>query len=506
MADIYHDNSYLSIPIFASARASKFMRILLTGANGYIGMRLLPVLVEAGHDVTCVVRDKNRFKPSADLLEKVNIIEFDFLHPENAVQQFNKKQFDVAYYLIHSLGDTSTTLKEYEVRAAGCFVLVATLTQVKQIVYLSGISNEKMLSKHLTARKVVKDVLIRSEIPYTIFEAGVIVGSGSISFEIIRDLTEKIPLMIVPHWLKSKCQPIAIRNVINYLQLCLMNEKTFNKTFEIGGPDVLTYKQMLLDYAEVRGYKRYIFSLPLLFPGLSAHWVNLTTSANYTIAKQLVQSMKNDVVCKETSIRSIIPQELYTYKEAIKMAFARIEQNMVVSSWTDSASSSLTHLEVNQHIEVPVNGCYKDRKWLKIDCADKEEIANRFFGIGGEHGWYYADSLWRIRGMLDKFVGGVGLSRGRRSKVDIDPGDTIDFWRVILVDKKNCRLLLFAEMKLPGEAWLEWSIVQNGQHCILKQTATFRPKGIWGRNYWYAMLPFHFFIFRNMLRRIAGLK
>ena len=205
------------------------MRILLTGANGYIGMRLLPVLVEAGHDVTCVVRDKNRFKPSADLLEKVSIIEFDFLHPENAVQQFNKKQFDVAYYLIHSLGDTSTTLKEYEVRAAGCFVLVATLTQVRQIIYLSGISNEKMLSKHLSARKVVKDVLMRSEIPYTIFEAGVIVGSGSISFEIIRDLTEKIPIMIVPHWLNSKCQPIAIRNVINYLQLCLMNEKTFNK-------------------------------------------------------------------------------------------------------------------------------------------------------------------------------------------------------------------------------------------------------------------------------------
>ncbi|MEZ5068990.1 MAG: DUF2867 domain-containing protein [Bacteroidia bacterium] len=179
---------------------------------------------------------------------------------------------------------------------------------------------------------------------------------------------------------------------------------------------------------------------------------------------------------------------------------------MVVSSWTDSASSSLTHLEVNQHIEVPVNGCYKDRKWLKIDCADKDEIANRFFGIGGEHGWYYADSLWRMRGLLDKFVGGVGLSRGRRSKVDIEPGDTIDFWRVILADKKNYRLLLFAEMKLPGEAWLEWSIVQNGQHCILKQTATFRPKGIMGRNYWYAMLPFHFFIFRNMLRRIAGLK
>ena len=482
------------------------MRILLTGANGYIGMRLLPVLVEAGHDVTCVVRDINRFKPSPDLLEKINIIEFDFLHPENAVQNFNKKQFDVAYYLIHSLGDTSTTLKEYELRAAGCFVLVATLTQVKQIIYLSGISNDSKLSKHLSARKVVKDVIIRSGIPYTIFEAGIIVGSGSISFEIIRDLTEKLPVMIVPRWLKSKCQPIAIRNVINYMHRCLLNDKTFFRTFEIGGPDVLSYKQMLLDFAAVRGYKRYIITLPVSFPGLSAHWINLSTSANFVIAKQLVHSMKNDVVCKETAIRDIIPQELISYKDAIKMAFARIEQNMVISSWTDSASSSLRYLDVNQHIEVPVKGCFKDRKWTEIDKDKVEEVANRFFGIGGEHGWYYADMLWRLRGALDKLMGGVGLSRGRRSKVDIQPGDTIDFWRVILADRKNYRLLLYDEMKLPGEAWLEFAIVQNENRSILKQTATFRPKGIMGRNYWYSMLPFHYFIFRNMLKRIAGVK
>jgi len=482
------------------------MRILLTGANGYIGMRLLPVLVEAGHEVTCVVRDRNRFKPSADLLNKINIIEFDFLQPENAVQNFNKKQFDVAYYLIHSLGDTSTTLKEYEIRSAGCFVLVATLTQVKQIVYLSGISNEKNLSKHLLARKVVKDVFIRSGIAYTIFEAGIIVGSGSISFEIIRDLTEKLPVMIVPRWLNSRCQPIAIRNVINYLYKCLLKEQTFFRTFEIGGPDVLTYKEMLLGFAAVRGYKRYILSLPVLFPGLSAYWLYLTTSANFTIARQLVQSMKNDVVCKEHSIHEIIPQELIPYREAIKMAFLKIEQNMVVSSWKDAASSSLSRLDVNQYVNVPVNGCYKDRRWIEIDKDKVEEVANRFFGIGGNHGWYYADKLWRLRGLMDKLVGGVGLKRGRTSDVDIQPGDTLDFWRVLLVDHKNYRLLLFAEMKLPGEAWLEFSIVKNENRCLLKQTATFRPRGIIGRNYWYAMLPFHYFIFRNMLKRIAGKK
>jgi len=482
------------------------MRILLTGANGYIGMRLLPVLVEAGHEVTCVVRDLNRFQPSTDLLNKISIIEFDFLHPENAIQNFNNKKFDVAYYLIHSLGDTSTTLKEYELRSAGCFVLVATLTQVKQIVYLSGISNEKNLSKHLMARKAVKDVFMRSGIAYTIFEAGIIVGSGSVSFEIIRDLTEKLPVMIVPRWLNSRCQPIAIRNVINYLHRCLLNEQTLFKTFEIGGPDVLTYKQMLLEFAAVRGYKRYIFSLPVFFPGPSAYWLYLTTSANITIARQLVQSMKNDVICKEHTIHEIIPQELIPYREAIKLAFLKIEQNMVVSSWTDAASSSLSRLDVNQYVEVPVNGCYRDRRWIEIDKEEVEEVANRFFGIGGNQGWYYADKLWRIRGLIDKLVGGVGLGRGRRSDVDIQPGDALDFWRVLLVDRKNYRLLLFAEMKLPGEAWLEFSIVKNEYRCILKQTATFRPRGIAGRNYWYIMLPFHYFIFRNMLNRIAGKK
>ncbi len=480
------------------------MHILLTGANGYIGMRLLPVLVEAGHRVTCVVRDKLRFKPSQDILDKIEVIEFDFLKPENALQEFNKKQFDVAYYLIHSLADTASTLKEYELRSAGCFVLVATLTQVKQIIYLSGISNEENLSKHLTARKVVKDVFIRCGIPYTIFEAGVIVGSGSISFEIIRALTEKFPLMIVPHWLKSKCQPIAIRNVINYLHLCLLNQKTFNWVFEIGGPDVLTYKKMLLGFAQVRRYKRFIIVLPISFTKLSAYWIYLSTPANFTIAKQLVQSMRNDVVCKDFSIRQIIPQELISYQDAIKMAFERIEQHMVISSWTDSASSSLNLLDVNQHIEVPTNGCYKDRKWIDIDRDKVEEVANRFFNIGGKNGWYYADALWRIRGVMDKMFGGVGMSRGRRSDVDIEAGDSLDLWRVLLADRKNHRLLLFAEMKLPGEAWLEFSIVQNENRCILKQTATFRPKGIMGRNYWYSMLPFHYFIFRNMIKEIAG--
>lgn len=480
------------------------MRILLTGANGYIGMRLLPVLVEAGHEVTCVVRESRRLQLKEDLRTKISVIDFDFLKPEDADQIFNGREFDVAYYLIHSLKDTFKTLEELERKSAECFVNVLKITKVKQLIYLGGISNQTALSSHLNARKIVKDILMNSGIPYTIFEAGIIVGSGSASFEIIRDLVEKLPVLAGPRWLSSRCQPIAIRNVVNYLRDSILNEKTFNRTFEIGGPDVLSYKEMMLQFAEVRGYKRHIYILPWLTPRISSYWLYFITSTNFTIARQLVESLKNDVVCHDNSVRDILPQEMISYKDAIRLAFQMIKQNMVVSSWKDASSSTLHHLDINQYIEVPAYGCYRDHKWTEIDQDKVEEVADRFFGIGGVHGWYYADILWRFRGLIDKIVGGVGLLRGRKSDVDLKPGDALDFWRVIVADRKNHRLLLFAEMKIPGEAWLEFSIVKFHDHYIYKQTATFRPRGIAGRNYWFAMLPFHFFIFRNMLKRISG--
>ena len=482
------------------------MLILLTGANGYIGMRLLPVLVEAGHEVTCVVRDSKRFTPLTHLLNKISIIEFDFLLVEKITPVFKGKQFDAAYYLIHSLSDQHGALGENEKKSAQSFVEVCGLTGVKQIIYLGGITNAEHLSPHLTARKTVKDVLSKSGIACTIFEAGIILGSGSASFEIIRDLVEKLPVMIAPRWLNTKCQPIAIRNVIHYLNSCLLNEKTLNKTFEIGGPDVLTYKQMLLQFAKVRGIKRHILTIPVSSNITSAYFIYFVTSANLALAKQLIKSMQNDMVDYDYSVRDFMPQYLYTYEEAIEMAFKRIEQNMVVSSWKDAASSSLSDLEISEYIEVPHYGCYKDKRFVEIDPNKVEEVAERFFGIGGSNGWYYADSLWHVRGLIDKLFGGVGLERGRRSESEIQPGDALDFWRVLLVDRRNHRLLLFAEMKLPGEAWLEFSIVRNKYQCILTQTATFRPHGIVGRNYWYLMLPFHYFIFRNMIKRIAGFR
>ncbi|MEI6508004.1 MAG: SDR family oxidoreductase [Bacteroidota bacterium] len=480
------------------------MRILLTGANGYIGMRLLPVLVEAGHEVTCVVRESRRFQPSEGLYKKIKVIDFDFLHHDRVETYFTGKEFDVAFYLIHSLKDTFISLEEHERISAECFIEVSKFTNVKQIVYLGGISNASALSSHLNARKIVKDTLINSGIAFTIFEAGIIVGSGSASFEIIRDLVEKLPVIVAPILLKSLCQPIAIRNVVNYLRDSIGNEKAFNKTFEIGGPDVLSYKQMLEQYAEVRGYTRYILTIPLVTTHIASFWLYFITSTNFTLARQLVESLKNDVVCHNKTVQEILPQELFSYKEAIQMAFQMIKQNMVVSSWKDASSSTLNHLDINQYIEVPVFGCFRDRKWTEIPEDKVEEVADRFFGIGGVHGWYYADILWRIRGIIDKIMGGVGIQRGRRNNDELQPGDALDLWRVILADRNNHRLLLFAEMKIPGEAWLEFSIVKFHGKFILKQTATFRPKGIAGRNYWYSMLPFHFFIFRNMLKKIAG--
>ncbi|MCC6600047.1 MAG: SDR family oxidoreductase [Crocinitomicaceae bacterium] len=480
------------------------MNVLLSGANGYIGMRLLPVLVEAGHTVICVVRDKKRFNPVAGLRNKIVILEFDFLSSQSVENVFHNIKCDVAFFLIHSLRDEHSLLEEYERKSAVKFVEVARNTRTNQIIFLGGITNQSDLSRHLKARKAVREILQLSGVNYTIFEAAIIVGSGSASFEIIRDLVEKIPLLLVPKWINSKCQPIAIRNVINYLVGSMLNERTYNQTFEIGGPDVMTYKQMLKVFALTRGIKSRIFLLPLVASRLSALWVYLLTSVNYSIARHFTQSMKNDVVCNENKIREIIPQQLLSYREAIDLAISAIEQNMVVSSWREAATASFSTLDINEYINVPSYGCFFDRKWIEIEKGKVSEVTHRFFEIGGTHGWYYADALWRLRGLIDKIFGGVGMKRGRRSDVDLKAGDVLDFWRVLLADRRNHRLLLFAEMKLPGHAWLEFEIIENDNRAILKQTATFRPIGLWGRIYWYAMLPFHFFIFRNMIRLIAG--
>tara|TARA_R110002096_G_scaffold109056_4_gene238618 strand:+ start:35546 stop:37027 length:1482 start_codon:yes stop_codon:yes gene_type:complete len=478
------------------------MKILLTGANGYIGKRLLFVLVEKGHFVYACVREKNTLHLSTELKEQVELVEVDFL----VVETLNNlpKDIDVAYYLMHSLTAAKGSFSEKEIKIANNFKGYIDQTEAKQIIYLGGISNDENLSEHLKSRQHTEELLANSKVSLTTLRAAIIIGSGGASFEIIRDLVEKLPVMIAPKWLDTKCQPIGIRNVVEYLTGCLGNEKTYNKTFDIGGPEVLTYKEMLLKFAEVREMKRYIVTVPVMTPKLSSYWLYFVTSTSYQIASNLVESMKNEVVVKLSGIEEIIPINLMSYKENVALAFQRIKQNHVLSSWVDSDFKEAHQHSLNSYIEVPDQGVFQDVQKVDFDLNEQTKVANNLWAIGGQRGWYYGNWLWKIRGYMDKFVGGVGLRRGRRSPTELFPGDSLDFWRVLLADDEKKRLLLFAEMKLPGEAWLEFKIEHNNEKTAsLVQTATFRPKGLYGRLYWYSVLPFHGFIFKNMAKNIV---
>jgi uncharacterized protein YbjT (DUF2867 family) len=474
------------------------MNILLTGANGYIGQRLLPVLLEEGHVIYCCVRNKDRFeREHAD--ERLKIVEIDFLDPAPAIAL--PSDIDVAYYLIHSMSSNTSSFDEAEATCAENFTRLIEKTTAKQIIYLSGVSNAHKLSKHLSSRLQVEDILKKGNVPMTVLRAGIILGSGSASFEIIRDLVEKLPIMITPKWLNTKCQPIAIRNVIQFLTGVLMREDTYGQVYDIGGPEVLTYKQMLLRFAEVRKLKRTIWIVPVMTPRLSSYWLYFVTSTSYPLAINLVNSMKIDVICNPNDLADRLNIELIPYKKAVQMAFEKIEQNLVLSSWKDAFVSSNTPQAMMNYINVPSFGCFKDVK-SRTFAGDPEQVIKNIWSIGGETGWYYANSLWRVRGMMDKMVGGVGLRRGRTNLNNLHPGDALDFWRVLIADKPNKRLLLYAEMKLPGEAWLEFRIRKYKNQWQLRQTATFRPKGLWGRLYWYSVLPFHYFIFNGMINSI----
>ncbi len=471
------------------------MKILLTGVTGYIGKRLLPVLVEGGHEVVCCVRDRNRLNINRDLASKISVVEADFLDP--GTMPSIPEDIDGAYYLVHSMSSQSGDFGDMERISAENFRNYMNRTGVRHVIYLSGIINDRNLSKHLASRKMVEDILDSGRYALTTLRAGIIIGSGSASFEIIRDLVEKLPVMIAPKWLKTRSQPIAIRDVITFLERCLGDERTWNRNYDIGGPDVLTYKEMLMQYAQVRGLRRAIYTVPVLTPKLSSYWLYFVTSTSYSLAVKLVDSMKVDVTCRDNRLAELLGISPIAYPEAVSLAFEKIEQNAILSSWKDSLISGRFRTRLAQHIQVPVNGCFKDRKERPVH--DREAVLSRIWSIGGGTGWYYANWLWGTRGFIDKLFGGVGLRRGRTSVDDINTGDTLDFWRVLLADKKEGRLLLFAEMRLPGEAWLEFRIEDDR----LIQEATFRPRGVWGRLYWYLVLPFHFLIFNGMINKLT---
>ena len=470
------------------------MKILLTGATGYIGKRILPVLIKNGHNVVCCVRDKNRFNPPSSIESKIEIIEVDLLKPET----LKNIPLDIegAFYLVHSMS-SSKDYGNLELKSAKNFRDHIDKTAINHVVYLSGIVNNDELSKHLESRKNVELELAKGKYFFTTLRAGIIIGSGSASFEIIRDLVEKLPVMITPKWLNTKCQPIAIADVITLLSESICNTKVYNKSYDIGGPDILTYKEMLLGYAKVRGLKRHIFTVPVMTPKLSSYWLYFVTSTSYKLATALVNSMKIEVIAKDNAIKSVISIKNLNYFEALERTFSKIKSNEIASSWKDAFISGNLSMNISDFINVPSFGCFKDHR--EVAYKDLETTIDKIWRIGGQNGWYYGNWLWQMRGILDKFVGGVGLRRGRTSEIDLNSGDAVDFWRVLYANKEEGRLLLFAEMKLPGEAWLEFRI-KNGK---LVQTATFRPVGLMGRLYWYAVYPLHGLIFNGMLKNIA---
>ncbi|WP_317165108.1 SDR family oxidoreductase [Cyclobacterium salsum] len=470
------------------------LKILLTGATGYIAQRLLPALLQEGHQVVCCVRDKNRFNAERFPPENLSVVEVDFLE-EKSLQNI-PKDIDLAYYLIHSMSTQSGKFEEMEATCAINFKKRIEETSADQVIYLSGIVNDEELSKHLSSRKNVEGILSDARFALTTLKAGIIVGSGSASFEIIRDLVEKLPVMIAPQWLKTKCQPIAIRNVIQFLKGVILKKETYNQSFDIGGPDILNYKEMLLRFAEIRGLKRRIGIVPVMTPKISSYWLYFVTSTSYALAQNLVNSMKIEVICTPNNLASTLGITLIGYDDSIRLAFDKIEQNQVLSSWKDAQTSDLLQNGLSQYMEVPVNGCYVEVRKQAID--NPEKVLQNIWKIGGKQGWYYGNWLWEIRGFMDQLAGGVGMRRGRKSDTEISAGETLDFWRVLIASKSEKRLLLYAEMKLPGEAWLEFKIVKDE----LVQTATFRPLGLLGRVYWYSVFPFHGFIFGGMIRNI----
>ena len=407
------------------------MRVLLTGVTGYVGKRLLPALIEKGHEVICCVRDKNRLTIHPKMLKKVEILELDFLQLSDLAQL--PKNFDAAYYLIHSMTSSTEKFDELEAKTAANFKQYIESTQAQQVIYLSGITNEEVLSKHLASRKKVEDILKSEKYNLTVLKAGIVVGSGSASFEIIRDIVEKLPIMISPKWVLTKTQPIAIRDVINHLTGVLFQKETYNSSFDIAGPEILTYKEMMLQYASVRKLKRKIWVVPFMTPRLSSYWLFFITSVSYKLAVNLVHSMKMEIVAKDKRLEELLQLNPLTYKQALKFAFQKIKQNLVLSSWKDSLISSSLGLSLSDFIEVPQFGCYKNTKSILV--KEPIKVLENIWAIGGDRGYYYANWLWKTRGFFDQVFGGVGVRRGRTLPTEIHSGDALDFWRVIYASR-----------------------------------------------------------------------
>ncbi len=470
------------------------MKILLTGATGYVGQKLLPVLLKNGYEVICCVRNKRKFNPPDYLKQNISVLELDFL--DESSLEVIPEEIDGAYYLIHSMSSTSE-YEKLEQKSAINFKNALNKTRVQHVIYLSGIVNDANLSKHLTSRKNVEKELSKGYYNFTSLRAGIILGSGSASFEIIRDLVEKLPIMISPKWINTLCQPIAITDVLNFLAESLFKPETYNQTFDIGGSDILTYREMLLGYAKFRNLKRMIITVPVMTPRLSSYWLYFVTSTSFRLARNLVDSMSVEVVCKDERLKEILKISTVGYQEALEKILVPIESDSYDTSSIAKDENTGNQSILSDDVRVPEYGCLKYS--LKRKFKNRSECIEKIWHIGGKNGWYFGNWLWGLRGFIDELIGGIGLRKGRTNPDEINVGDKIDFWKVLYANKNKGHLILYAEMKLPGEAWLEFKISND----FLIQTAKFRPRGVQGRLYWYLVYPFHLFLFNGLIKKLT---
>jgi len=470
--------------------------ILVTGATGYVGGRLVPALLERGYRVRCLVREPRKLDERSWRADpRVRVIQGDLTDPTELAQQL--QGCEAAYYLVHSMVTSGRSYAERDVELAKHFAEAAAQAGIRRIIYLGGLGETgEGLSEHLRSRRDTEQALASTGIPVTAFRAAMVIGSGSASFEILRYLVERLPIMITPRWVETECQPIAIRDVLFWLVESLQVPETSGRPLDIGGPDVLSYRDLLQLMAQERGLRRrWILGVPVLTPRLSSAWISLITPVSYRIARPLADGLRNRVVVNDDAAQRLMPHQPLTARESIRRAISITREGNVPTRWS---------------VAGPIPGdpdwaggkVFVDQRSIDID-ASPETVFAAVCRVGGGHGWYAGDILWQIRGWMDQFVGGPGLRRGRRDPENVEFGEALDFWRVVGLQRGKS-LILHAEMKLPGTAQLEFSIdpAPDTAHMRLTMTARFRPKGLLGILYWYSVVPLHQLVFGGMLRGI----
>lgn len=477
--------------------------VVVTGSTGYVGGRLVPRLLESGLQVRCIARHSEKLagRPWRD---EVEVVEADLSKPDEVARALEGAQ--AAYYLVHSM-NSSDDFEHLELKIAEVFSEAAEEANLDQIIYLGGLGHDsEKHSAHLASRHRVGRVLAEGSTPVTELRAAVIIGSGSASFEMLRSLVEVLPVMIVPRWVtKTRCQPIAIEDVLEHLVDVLGRDQALDQVFEIGGPESLSYRQMMDAYADVAGLRRrIILPVPVLTPRLSSHWVNLVSPLPIQLARSLIDSLTSDVVVGDRSIEQIGRRPSYQLTQAIKRSVSRVRDLELPTRWTDASVEPRSTGAALPNPGDPSwsGGLVLEDTRSKQTSASCDELMTVIRSVGGNNGWFAFNRLWAVRGFIDKIIGGVGLRRGRRHPTELRPGDTVDFFSVVAIDDKSMRLR--AEMRLPGHAWLEWEIESDSPQTVVSQRALFVPRGLLGRLYWYTLLPAHVPIFGKMLSGIVA--